>query len=373
MQLFNTYKKLIVSGIFGITILGVFIYISMYIADIAYVDALRTQEIISNNDAQYNIAEQLLSESSGETYRKIFDTHVETLFKKEGINGMLLRIKDALSSGQIEMFTCHSLAHDIGHYGGYTDNFVNAETFITVENMSLCGSGFMHGVEAQLANNPDINIAIDDLYTFCKLVLPLRPYYNACYHGAGHSFMEVTSTPQEALQSCSRLKTDEFANPEACYRGVFSEHADRAMKSGKDSIYLLTFCSSLKSTYHQACAEELNGFDLSETATVIEIENAVKTCVNSQYSEIIQKGCLVSVAIVSTDRLLGQNKDVVPPPFLLSLQDEFVQAYMNATFSAFSKTSSYVSEKSLEPFCKSFRDKKNRTICFDRIDKSESI
>lgn len=339
-------------------IIGLFLYVMLGIFDNQEM-ALKTNETESYKNAKIEI--QHLKNSD---FRTFFDKNIDVFFKGEGINGMIQRIIGALSTRQIGMFECHSIAHNIGHYAGYPDNFAHINSYATKENLDFCGSGFMHGVEGQLADN-EYPQNIDDLYTFCKLALPLKPYYNACYHGAGHSFMENTRNPLEAVKQCDKLKVDTTVSAFDCYRGVFSENADSIIKSGKPSSELLMFCSHLEGDLQKACAQEINGFALPPNATQKDVSDALSQCINGTYPEIIQIGCVQSVAGVATDRLLGQGIELIPPDIVFTFSDVLIKEYISSTYGAFIKTSAYNAHASLKIFCESFPKATVTQSCFE--------
>ena len=320
-----------------------------------------TQVVSIDTDLIVSLTEQLQM-LEDEEYQSFFSKNIDLFFKEEGINRMIQRVISSLSSGQINMFVCHSLAHDIGHYAGYPDNFKNIESYITKTNLDFCGSGFMHGVEGQLANN-EYPENIEDLYTFCKLVLPFNPYYNGCYHGAGHSFMENTKNPNEAIAQCDVLKIDAVTNRDDCYRGIFAEHANLSRVNNKQSTYLLEYCSSLESNLQYICGVEVNGLELASSATQEEIEIALKTCVNKEYTKLVQLGCIRSVSGIAVDHILGQNREIIPPDFVFLLSENFLETYITATYGAYIKTDPDNSLKKLDAFCTFFTDSIQNELC----------
>jgi hypothetical protein len=301
----------------------------------------------------YVAAHEQLQATAEDAYHRFFVEHIDVFFKEEGINGMVDRTVNALADGQISMFVCHSLAHDIGHYAGYPDNYADIGKYISKENLDFCGSGFMHGVEAELANGPYPQ-NIDDLYRFCKLVLPQNPYYYGCYHGAGHSFMQQTQDPQAALLYCDQLRTNEVTNGSHCYRGVFSEHSNLVRQKGEDSEYLLVFCNSLDGSLQSYCAEELNGLELPATATEEEITIALKTCMAGGYGDLVETGCIKSVAGVAADRALGQGRVLRSVPYVLELPTALRQMYIRSSYEMFLKNALHHTDLSFEPFCDDF-------------------
>lgn len=305
------------------------------------------------NDA-YAIADREIREKKDNEYQDYFTANIDVFFREQGINGMIQRVIKALEEQQITMFVCHSLAHDIGHYGGYPDNFPDIESYLTKENLDFCGSGFMHGVEAQLANEPYPQ-NVEALHYFCTLVLPKRPYYQGCYHGVGHSFMEQTNNPYEALSQCDLLITDEIVSDVGnCYRGVFSEHANYMRKLEKNNKDLLAFCNSLEHSMQQMCAEELNGLELPTTATDSEIARTFEDCLQSEYSLVIQKGCVKSVAGVAADHIIGQaNRALTPSPVMLMVAPAMQHEYMAGTYGALLKTAPY-RDVTFHDFCEGF-------------------
>jgi hypothetical protein len=312
--------------------------------------ALCSSGLVMQTSSGYDTAEEQLSATKEGDYHRFFVEHIDVFFKEEGINGMVRRTVKALTDGQISMFVCHSLAHDIGHYAGYPDNFVDIDQYISKENLDFCGSGFMHGVEAELANGPYPQ-NIDDLYGFCKMVLPQNPYYYGCYHGAGHSFMQQTQDPQAALLYCDQLKTDEVTNGSHCYRGVFSEHSNIVRGRGEGNEYLLVFCDSLDPSLQSYCAEELNGLELPATATEEEITFALKTCMAGGYGDRVETGCIKSVAGVAADRTLGQGRTLTAVPYVSELPTALRQIYIRSSYEMFLKNALHHTDLSFTSFC----------------------
>lgn len=302
-------------------------------------------------------------------YQQFFEKKIDVLFKKEGINGMIDRVGEALSEGQITMFECHSLAHDIGHYGGYPDNFPHIDQYLSKKNLDFCGSGFMHGVEGQLANDP-YPVNVEHLYEFCKMALPLDPLYHGCYHGAGHSFMEDTRDAESALAQCDLLKTEGEITPINCYRGVFSENADYMRRQGEGSEYLLSFCSTLSEDMQQYCAMELNGLDLSIDATLDDVNAALTLCVGTDVSPAVQVGCVRSVGGIALDRFLGNGGTITPPPIVATFSEPLVEAYIEETYIAFYKNNLQTNGLySLGAFCDGFDDEAQHSLCLSLGDK----
>ncbi len=315
---------------------------------------------LPQNDA-YAIADREIGERTDVDYQKYFTEHIDVFFKEEGINGMIQRVIKALAEEQITMFVCHSLAHDIGHYGGYPDNFTSIESYLSKENLDFCGSGFMHGVEAQLANEAYPQ-NVEALHYFCTLVIPKNPYYHGCYHGAGHSFMERTHDTKEALAQCDLLLTDELVpDPSNCYRGVFSENANYMRTQGNNNRDLLLFCNSLEHDLQKYCAEELNGLEMPRTATEYEIALALEECLQSEYAYLIQAGCVRSVAGVATDHILGQEgRELHLSPVILMLASDMQHVYMTSVYGALIKSAPY-RDISFETFCEGFSEKEKES------------
>ncbi len=316
------------------------------------------------SDPAYEEAQRDLSQLRNLEYQRYFEKKIDVLFKHDGINGMIDQVTQALVEGQIDMFDCHSLAHVIGHYGGYGENYGQVHDFLSKENLDFCGSGFMHGVEGQLANEPYPQ-NVEKLYEFCKLAMPLDPYYQGCYHGAGHSFMENTRDPLEALKQCDLLTYDDTITHASCYRGVFSEHADQQHKAGSSAGDLLSFCSSLAEELQGYCAKELNGLGLSTTAQESEIEEALALCIAPAIASTVQKGCVESVATAAADFMLGKGEDVTPLPIVRSFSDELTRTYIRSFHDSFFKTQMHDHSVSFDPFCSWFDNEEHKAYCFE--------
>lgn len=315
----------------------------------------------------YITADKKLHELSGTEYYQYFIRHIDVFFHREGINGMIQRTINALRDGQIEMFVCHSIAHDIGHYGGYPENFPFIESSLSKENLDFCGSGFLHGVEGQLANEAYPQNA-ENLYTFCKMAMPYEPYYSGCYHGAGHAFMEHTRDVEAALRECDTLITDTEVTHNECYRGVFSEHVNIMRAAGDSSRDLLLFCNTRADEQLQMlCALELHGLDIQPSATEVDIEAALVQCIDDTLSPYIQEGCVRSVAGVAADHILGREDTLVPVSLAFKLSPQLLHEYIDATHGAYLKTALHTSKYSFVPFCDAFAEQEIRSHCFSLL------
>ncbi len=223
----------------------------------------------------------------------------------------------------------------------------------------------MHGIEAQLAAEPYPS-NIEKLYAFCKMTMPFKPYYGGCYHGAGHSFMEITRNVPDALEQCEFLKTDaEMVTVEHCYRGVYSENANLMMQSGKTALDLFAYCSAQEGVQQEFCAQELNGLELPADVTNEGVGEYVGVCMNPEYGEAIQRGCLRSVAGVAMDRLLGQGITPIPPTAILAVPEDHMRDYIHASYGAFIKSLAYDPTLTFEPFCSSFAPGDTQKYCRD--------
>jgi hypothetical protein len=304
-----------------------------------------------------------LHELHNKEYQSFFENNINVLYTNEGMQGIIDRTTNALRDSQIDMFTCHSLAHNIGHYGGYPQYFKDIKTYISKGNLDFCGSGFMHGVEAQLANN-EYPQNIEDLYFFCKLSMPLEPYYTECYHGVGHSLMENLKIANDALEACEALITDQKVSIEGCYRGVFSENVNQSISVGKSHDAILRYCDSLDNANLQSlCSSELHGLGLEENMSIIELTNALEVCLNEVESVIVQKGCIESVATVSTDRFIGQKSIIVLPTTLNSIDQAFFEAYLNTVRGVITKTSDLTGRNYSTSVCESITNYSRRIFC----------
>jgi hypothetical protein len=310
----------------------------------------------------YDSTKETLARLTGIDYQRYFTEHIHTFYTNEGINGMIRRTEKAMADGQITMFVCHSLAHDIGHYAGYADNLSRIEEYLSADNLNFCGSGFMHGMEGQIAYEayPD---NVNDLYALCKMMLPFHPYYYGCYHGAGHAFMEMMrDEPAQAMALCDRLKTDEEVDVTHCYRGVFSEYANYLHGQQAPRAAILDYCDSLTGELRTMCAEETNGLELPITATVPEIKEALSLCLKDGYDRIIQIGCVRSIGGIATDRELGTGRLPSTEPLSI-LDEELAKNYIETAFGAYIKTALLNPALSFEPFCDALSSDALKTYC----------
>lgn len=303
-----------------------------------------------------------LSKLTNTQYQQYFEPHIDIFFRQEGIQGMIDRTIRAFASRQIDMVACHSIAHDIGHYAGYQTNFPDIGKYLTKQNLDFCGSGFIHGIEGQLAYETYPQ-NVDDLYSFCKLIEPFHPYYDGCYHGAGHSFKEENSDPQAALSWCDKLKYDDTIHRDDCYRGVFNQTVDDFTKLGKTDSDLFHFCSSLPEDEQFDCGIELNGFNIRTDADKARINEKLAECLDPQNSPIIQSGCVGGIATAVADYELGERGEVTPPSGLFSLNGDLIKVYIEYTYGAFRKTAALDPQRSLRTFCDAFTEETYKTYC----------
>jgi hypothetical protein len=346
-------KSLIIAGVIGaLVILGsLLVYYSSAILE--YGEGVRTI--------------YTLNKLEGSEYQRYFTSHAGEINRVRSVNEMVDMLIEAFEVERIGMFECHSLAHDIGHYGGYSDNFSYVEEYLSKKNLDFCGSGFMHGVEGQLANNPYPQNR-ESLYEFCKLAMPLEPFYAGCYHGAGHAFMENTRDVLLALRECDTLITDPALVPDVsnCYRGVFSENVNYLTASGKSSSDLLQSCMNLPTLFHKECAEELNGFNLTPDSTRAEMDEAIRTCAEGNYSEVLTKGCMKSLGGVVTDLLLSRNEEILMPTWALSYTDHAQIGFIDGTVGALRKNKTEKSRAGLVTFCASLDTETKKEYCLSQ-------
>jgi len=336
--------------------LAIFISVLIFLAAVFVCAAMLIKPGVEN-------VEETISKLEGTEYQNYFYKKIDHFYKKEGINGMVKRVISAFKGGQIGMFECHSLAHDIGHYAGYPDNFGDIENNISKENLDFCGSGFLHGVEGQLANEAYPENALK-LYYFCGLVKPHHPYYEGCYHGAGHAFMENAHDVALALEECDKLKTGENTPTVVdCYRGVFSENADAVAQRKEPPSALLSFCSSLEEPLQAYCAMELNGFQIVPESSAEDIEKSFAICVEGNYADVIKEGCIRSLSWVATDALLSKSDYLTPSPFVQTLPSNLKAVYIDATYGSFRKTAAYKESLVFNDFCEQFNHAEDVQYC----------
>jgi len=321
------------------------------------------QESVENAKADAILFQ--LSGLQGDEYRSYYTVNIDILFKAIGIHEMITNVTTALEEERIDMFVCHSMAHDIGHYAGYEKYFSDIESNLSKRNLDFCGSGFMHGVEGELANHTYPS-NVDHLFEFCNLALAYSPYYNGCYHGAGHAFMENEPDIAVALTFCDQLTTTESITAEHCYRGVFSQNAIYAHAENQTPAERILFCDSQSGELMQSvCASELNGLELPAETNQEEINEYIKLCTEKSMTKPVKLGCVRSVATVSLDRLQGIGKKVIVPSAIAVETVEVQEAYLQGIFGAVAK---YPSGSFFEEtFCESFVGQEVHTYCVSNI------
>lgn len=178
-------------------------------------------------------------------------------------------VASAVETGVIENNGCHTLLHLIGHeaYQILGDDF---PAIFEANRGQLCLGGYLHGVEAQIAqDNPDDPAP---LFAFCEEVKERGVGNGPCFHGVGHSAFEYSQDMHESLARCDALAGGPEENLWNCYRGVFSElgnallGVDTNTEQAIEPLVLpgvsvkepFTLCDSLGERFHDSCVSQLS-------------------------------------------------------------------------------------------------------------------
>lgn len=288
--------------------------------------------------------------------------NLDKIILYQDIDGVTKLTREAFQYGLIDMFDCHTLAHEIGHHAAEEEHFSHIELHVSSENVNFCGGGFMHGVEGGLATyeRPEFR---QELNYFCQLLQPVAKTYTGCFHGAGHVFMKKSEEPIMALSLCDSLITNKNNTPIFCYRGVFSGYLENLKKAGKENEFLIGFCDSLPQKLHQNCALELNGLGVTPKSSFSEIEQAFRDCIENQYSFEIKTACLTSVSWAATDAILARQDNIVPPSSIFNLPKDLRQTYIYATLNSIKRQLRDGANKNWTSFCSSFSDSDDLQSC----------
>lgn len=286
-----------------------------------------------------------------DAFRVAFTKQMDQRYASGGSAALVEPVRAALAAGRIDMFTCHGLAHDIGHYLGYPENFAETRETLSKELLNLCNSGIIHGIEGELALDP--HTYKETLFTFCQDIRPFKPTYRGCYHGAGHTFMELATTPEAALAQCETLRYTDELSPEHCYRGVLSEHHDRVLREGGDARALIKGCAALPERLQRLCALELNGLVFGDERTTADFNEKLEQCVTFGRTPDVTEGCIASVSWAAADVALADGM-LVPLAFALTLPPELQLIYINHTFVRVDEMERYGPELSVREFCTAF-------------------
>jgi hypothetical protein len=278
-----------------------------------------------------------------------------------GVDGVIKLTHSSFKEELITFYECHTLAHLIGHEARAKVSDLNE---LANYDLDFCGSGYKHGLEAQIvAGKGDFRA---ELLRFCEIINK-KAKVPGCFHGGGHEFMRQTLDAKKALSLCETIKVSRSEDFSECYRGVFSEYTN--LIGGVDGhtglLYAdgpplkldsspMDFCVTFEDKYQIECALEVNGYGVSPSSTQSSIENNLRKCVSDKYPTRIMEACLRSVAAVFGQHELAKGVTIKPPDFIFSLPLELKQAYISGTMSEFKQFSINGVGKDWESFCKSF-------------------
>lgn len=278
----------------------------------------------------YNFPFEEIKKGEISAYSYIYE-NIDELMDSYDVDGLIQIARYSFEHKYMDAFECHSIAHEIGHHAAELDHFTHIDTHAISDNVNFCGGGFIHGVEAGIAELGGLKVAQKMLY-FCKLIKPIATEYRGCYHGAGHEFMEQSkNNPYNALLLCDKLIEEEDISLEFCYRGVFSEHLSILHLQGAENSSLLEFCASLSSRFHRLCGLEINSFGLNTTSPESELNDGLVSCIENGYGSEIKEACVASVSWTIVDNYLANEKPVKVFPQAKNFEGEMMSIYIRET------------------------------------------
>lgn len=332
---------------------------------VVILSVLTTKLIYKNDRKVFDSAEKLIEIRLKEA--DVFDYMRENLaglIKKYGIQPVTALTKEAFRQQAITMYQCHTLAHYTGHF--YPDGSKNLDDLVNYD-IDYCEGGFKHGLEGEITsrNTPD---TLGKLHKLCSLFRKMEST-GGCYHGSGHEFMREKLDVEKALSACDLLfEGGPKEDVSDCYKGAFSELTNLIGGVDGETGYELTsgppltidtspmdFCAKLKGAHQIPCALELNGYQISPSSTLEQIEKRLVGCVDSKYSIQLQAACLQSIAAVSAQHILPKQTTIIPSSFTLTLPSNLKKAYLTGIAAEMSQFIKNGVEKDWQTFCNSFK------------------
>lgn len=193
---------------------------------------------------------------------------MSSIIARHGLPYAVAVVASGVAAGTIDNNECHTLLHLAGHeaYQILGNNF---DDIFEANHGRLCLGGYVHGVEAQIAQQSTDRV--HDLWAFCEEVQKRGVGNGPCFHGVGHSAFELTHSVTDALLECDSLAGGPEPDLSNCYRGVFSEVGNELLGvdtntekqvqpliSREVSVeHPYTLCASLAAQYADACFSQL--------------------------------------------------------------------------------------------------------------------
>lgn len=293
------------------------------------------------------------------------------IISENGIPKTIKLTQEAFKEELITMYQCHTLSHMVGHFS--RESVANNLHTLIKTGIDYCEGGFKHGLQAEIALQ-GLRKGTDfrpELYSFCAELL--KVHSNDCYHGAGHEFMKETMDTKKALDLCDTLDQGPVKSVTDCYSGVFSEltnivgglDGETGYNLGSVPLQLqlqtspIEFCSTLEEKHQIPCALELTGYQNATHSSPEALEQSLLKCVDKKYKEKLQAACLQSVAAVSTQHYLPNQKTMTPPKAILALSPNLQKAYILGAGGEMSEFIKNGQEKDWHAFCGSFSTEQN--------------
>ena len=287
-----------------------------------------------------------------------------------GIEGAIQVTEQALAQQEITMPQCHVLLHVLGHeaYFKYEQDFDR----LASQESILCTQSFQHGVEGQIIGSSGGD-RVKDLHAFCMELRKDSPGVT-CYHGAGHELMRESYDIEYSLNGCDSLAGGPEQDLTDCYRGVFSEYANGALRYDGDSGLSLPgkppitlnferpyeICFKLAEIHQASCVSQLTKI-FHETS--VGLDDALQKCIEEMYEPWVQKICVRILSGMYAQIFLSEENMVLPTVSFSSLPNELQQAYIEGIAEAFRAFDLSNLEKDWKSWCESFEEKQDKDFC----------
>ncbi len=308
-----------------------------------------------------------------EVFVTIRDT-LPDIINKWGVQGAIDINEYAFTHNKYGIYNCHVLSHMTGHeavvyYGEDYDKVVSHDTH-------FCELGYRHGAEAQVAlSGGDYK---NNLYRMCDAIKRKNPDA-ACYHGAGHAFMNESLDVDASLKMCDDLinETHTVEDVTPCYNAVFAELTNLVggTDGGTGIVYTggppltmdektpLEYCSKFGDRYRIQCVFEFSGLGVSEASTPEDIEKKLIACSNEEYDAELEEACIRSVSAVGTQHELAAKHTIIVPQHILGLSDELRRAYIIGAGTEMKQYLISGTGRDWQSFCGEFTEQEDTQLC----------
>jgi len=285
-----------------------------------------------------------------------------------GIANTFKRVLQVFDGGSIDVNKCHSLMHQIGHaaYEFHPGNW----DLLTLDATQVCMNGYVHGVEAQMAMqwqiNPEDSASI--LRNYCSRLQKKKPGMT-CYHGAGHAFVQsYNANIAQALGLCDELTGQ--SDPTDCYSGVFSEYRNylsgydgdnEAPIAGREPIairpeHVFDECFSLADQYQVECVRQFSSFLYTG-----ELAPSISAC--AHFEGWPAKTCTHIITVSYASVHLPIMHLIPLPEGLMNFSEEVRKGYIDGIFEAYSMYKNFPFYKDRLSWCDSFPIAHDKEYC----------